>query len=403
MNVIDTGILILSDNPFQDLSNIDHCWMSVISTGFNGNTQDMLNWYTVSATYPTFTTNTYNDSGIHFVRNYNPVEFNANVYAENILPRESNVYTLGDPNNIWKSLYVGSGTIYLGDATISTTGFRINTPGGIRTASIEAIDSHINVYSSMTFTFSTAGYYDIYNMSYGEYPIFIPGGHYDYGYSLDIALATYQGILASNYVYYSDVRIKKNIVDVDDDMALNYIRQIEPKIYQYIDYKSRGTSNVFGFIAQQIANVLPYATSKILEFIPDVYSFANCIPNSNNTTKLVFTSNIYTKDLFSNSYIKLIDPQNNLIYANITIIEDANIYIDKLISYENVFVFGKLVNDFVSLDKNAIFTVGISAIQDLDKITSNTNVNVTSLQSTVQTMQAQIAALTARVTALENK
>ena len=118
---------------------------------------------------------------------------------------------------------------------------------------------------------------------------------------------------------------------------------------------------------------------------------------------MVFTSNIYTKDLSSNSYIKLIDPQNNLIYANITIIEDANIYIDKLISYENVFVFGKLVNDFVSLDKNAIFTVGISAIQDLDKITSNTNVNVTSLQSTIQTMQSQIDALTARVTALENK
>ena len=54
-------------------------------------------------------------------------------------------------------------------------------------------------------------------MNYGEYPIFIPGGHYDYAYGFDIGIATYQGILASNYVWYSDVRIKKNIVDVDDD------------------------------------------------------------------------------------------------------------------------------------------------------------------------------------------
>jgi len=202
---------------------------------------------------------------------------------------------------------------------------------------------------------------------------------------------------------YSDTRIKKNIVDVDDDIALNYIRQIEPKTYQYIDYKTRGTSNVFGFLAQQIANVLPYATSLINDFIPDVYSIANCIPGSNSITKLVFSSNIYTYDLSANNYIKMIDSSNNLVYANITVIEDANIYIDKFLRCSNIFVYGKLVNDFVSLNKDAIFTVGISAIQDLDKITSNTNVNVTNLRSTIQTMQAQIDALTARVTALENK
>jgi hypothetical protein len=224
-------------------------------------------------------------------------------------------------------------------------------------------------------------------------------GEFNYFVSLDAA----GYIMSSGDIVYSDARIKKNIVDVDDDMALNYIRQIEPKTYQYIDYKKKGTSNVFGFIAQQIANVLPYATSLINDFIPDVYTFADCIWNGNNTTKLVFTSNIYTYDLSANNYIKLIDPRNNLIYANITVIENANIYVDTLIPHPNIFVYGKLVNDFVSLNKDAIFTVGISAIQDLDKITSNTNVSVTSLQSTVQTMQSQIDALTARVVALENK
>ena len=197
---------------------------------------------------------------------------------------------------------------------------------------------------------------------------------------------------------------KQHNVDIDDDIALNYIRQIEPKTYQYIDYKTKGTSNVFGFIAQQIANVLPYSTTTIFEFIPNVYSLANCLPlNSNNITKLLFTSNIYTHDLSSNNYIKLIDSSNNLIYSNIISVENANIYIDTLIPFANIFVYGKLVNDFVSLNKDAIFTVGISAIQDLDKITSNTNVSVTNLQSTMQTMQSQIDALTARVTALENK
>ena len=525
--------------------------MSVIDTGFNGNTQDMLNWYTVNATYPTFTSNIYNDPGIHFVRNYNPTEFNANVYAGNILPLAHNTYSLGDENNIWQSLWVGNGTVHVGGATISSAGSALVIPGEIKVASISqkvstsggttitltqgsaftpkqgdlititnngaysasislyagtgnqtyktigrnqsqswTLDSDVNngqnmyifsgnfsytylsmnfynyggvlsissdggsssitvtwtsysagavinfptitsttvsattlnstntnttnlngisgsstpitIASSVNFTHQASGE-TFNNPPYGEYPIYVSGYYYDYGSYNFISIACDQQVLSAGYANYSDVRIKKNIVDVDDDMALNYIRQIEPKTYQYIDYKTKGTSNVFGFIAQQIANVLPYATSLIRDFIPDVYTFANCIPGSNNITKLVFSSNIYTYDLSANNYIKLIDSSNNLVYANITVIEDANIYIDKFLQCSNIFVYGKLVNNFVSLNKDAIFTVGISAIQDLDKITSNTNVSVTSLQSTVQTMQSQIDALTARVTALENK
>ncbi len=57
----------------------------------------------------------------------------------------------------------------------------------------------------------------------------------------------------------SDIRIKKNIKDIDDDTALQKILQIQPKTYEYIDKLERGNDSVYGFIAQQIKEVIPEA------------------------------------------------------------------------------------------------------------------------------------------------
>ena len=50
----------------------------------------------------------------------------------------------------------------------------------------------------------------------------------------------------------SDMRIKKNINDIDDDGALQKILQIQPKICKFKDVLTRGDSVIYGFIAQQI-------------------------------------------------------------------------------------------------------------------------------------------------------
>ena len=57
----------------------------------------------------------------------------------------------------------------------------------------------------------------------------------------------------------SDERIKRDIVDVQDDEALQLLRLIEPKKYKYKDTFKNGDEEVYGFIAQQISNVFPEA------------------------------------------------------------------------------------------------------------------------------------------------
>jgi hypothetical protein len=88
----------------------------------------------------------------------------------------------------------------------------------------------------------------------------------------------------SELVVYSDERIKKNIVDLSDNEALETLRLIEPKKYEYVDQILRTNNTVYGYIAQQIKEVLPYAVQEIRnKVVPNVYSYADI------SSELVYT------------------------------------------------------------------------------------------------------------------
>ena len=92
-------------------------------------------------------------------------------------------------------------------------------------------------------------------------------------------------------------------------------------------------------------------------------------------------------------------------------------------SWNNVFLYGKEVKDFLKLEKNKLFTLNFSATQEIDRIqqvekaklaaaeteittlkstveTQQTTIN--NQQTTINTLQSTLAALEARIAALEN-
>ena len=83
------------------------------------------------------------------------------------------------------------------------------------------------------------------------------------------------GIAAGSFYAFSDERIKKNIVDLSDNEALETLRLIQPKKYEYVDKISRGNKVVYGYIAQQIQEVLPYAVGEISDTVPNIYNLAD--------------------------------------------------------------------------------------------------------------------------------
>jgi hypothetical protein len=169
----------------------------------------------------------------------------------------------------------------------------------------------------------------------------------------------------------SDIRIKEDIEDINDDTALNMILAIEPKTYTYIDKVERGNKKVYGFIAQQIKEVLPDAVSLQPSYIPNIMSLADydneIITLASQPTKVIIKLN---------DKIKCYDKDDNDIDVKvIEIIDEITFKIthegtrskDFKYTENKIFVCGTEVDDFHTISKEYIFTLNVCATQELHR------------------------------------
>jgi hypothetical protein len=184
---------------------------------------------------------------------------------------------------------------------------------------------------------------------------------------------------AGSQISDSDNRIKKDVANICDDTALQMILAIEPKTYRYIDdERMRGrriedncdancddASLIYGFIAQQIRDVIPDATELRKNFLPNIMKRAIC-DNDRVYLDLTGYRDLPVKDMERKINIRF---KNGGGY-NFSIIEVNKDYFvidnnDKLI--EEVFVYGYEVNDFHILTKDYIYTLNVSATRELHR------------------------------------
>ena len=189
------------------------------------------------------------------------------------------------------------------------------------------------------------------------------------------------GGILSMYGFWtqSDKRIKKEIVEIDDDLSLKKLRDISCCTYKYIDTLGRGNITQIGFIAQQVNEHLPNAISIEKIIIPNEMKK---IHTSWNETKM--SSN----DLQDVSGVKYRFYVSNDISGNeekmVESVGDENdsfIFEEK---WENVFCYGKEVDDFHTLDKQKLFALNFSATQELDKL-------VEKLTKRIEVLEAKLA------------
>jgi hypothetical protein len=168
-------------------------------------------------------------------------------------------------------------------------------------------------------------------------------------------------IVKNKIISSSDVRIKTNISDINDDTALQKIMLIEPKTYNYIE-PSKTRDKVYGFIAQQIREVIPEAVTIQRYIIPDIFTVASCSQNVLALSDVSF-DNIYPY-ITKLSIIDLNGIQNLYTVTNVDN-ELHTISVDKNIDGNKVFIYGREVDDFHALDKSYIFTLNVCATQQL--------------------------------------
>jgi hypothetical protein len=185
-----------------------------------------------------------------------------------------------------------------------------------------------------------------------------------------ISLRAAGSIWASGGGFYasSDARAKNNIETKNAANSLSLINKLHVVKYNWIDATKSNHEYEDGFIAQEVEKIIPQAVNKATDFLPNVYALADNYSISNEALHISMSKEY---DLQKGDLVKFHTEDGkehrlNVIDAKGTqysfaLTEEAKSINGKL------FVYGKEVEDFNTVDYDRIFTIGISAIQELSK------------------------------------
>ena len=174
-------------------------------------------------------------------------------------------------------------------------------------------------------------------------------------------------IMGEEFNAFSDTRHKKlrSYSNGSTDLAL--LNQLKVSNYTFIDTVAKGGKVQMGFIAQEVEKIVPDAVNKIQDYIPSIYDMAKSIAYDATAHTLTVSTN-KAHDFEAKDQIKLIslDKEHKvkverIIDANTFVVANWEKPVDKL------FVFGKRVDDFRTVDYDRLFTLGISSIQELSR------------------------------------
>jgi hypothetical protein len=206
------------------------------------------------------------------------------------------------------------------------------------------------------------------------------------GLNRNFSIYSSGGVLtATGFFAESDTRIKTNLRDISDGDSLQQLRLIEPTSYQYINHIEKGNQRVYGFIAQQIKEVLPYAVSLQSHPIPDIYDLADV----SGTTVTLRTKTFSYSDVSATVNMILQETGKQDVSANFLPPNTIQLHQPFQQDVSQAFVYGRKVDDFHTLDKDVIFTINVAATQELDR--------------QLQTAKDKIQSLENRLSMLENR
>ena len=237
------------------------------------------------------------------------------------------------------------------------------------------------------------------------------------GYAGSSDLPTYTNHTTSAYFDYfiyaagvinpSDRRIKKDIREVPDNLALEMVRKIPCKYYKYIDDVERGTQDTIGFIAQEIREIFPMASSLVKNTLPnemrilDNFSWET-ITDISGDDKYKLTINdlsVNHVDISGNTKYRFYCSNEDLIEKQLEIasLEDEPKSFIFEEQWQNVFLYGKVVDDFHTIDKNKIFAMAFSATQEIDKIQQQEKAKLATAEAKLATAEAKLATAEAKL------
>ena len=163
-------------------------------------------------------------------------------------------------------------------------------------------------------------------------------------------------IYASWYVAFSDARIKRSAGRSDAAHDLNTLLGIEVTDYTYIDTLAKGAGQQKKVVAQQVEKVYPQAVSRTTDVVPDIFQKAEV---KDGWVKLATT-------LKQGERVRLLGDKKEGIHEVLEVAA-GKFRTDFVADGREVFVYGREVKDFRSVDYEAIAMLNVSATQELNR------------------------------------
>lgn len=209
------------------------------------------------------------------------------------------------------------------------------------------------------------------------------------------------GVVAPIYAVESDRRIKDIVGVSDGKQDFETLKKIEVTDYRMKDRVSLGREMSKKVIAQQVESVFPQAVTKTTGTIPDIYQKA----------KAEDGWVLLKSDLKKGEKVRIIAESNDQVYEVSAIEESASptaeagarFQVSPALPDGKVFVYGREVNDFRTVDYDALSMLNISATQELIRKVESQGEELARLREDLAKARKEKQQLTAHVSEMDTR
>jgi hypothetical protein len=195
-------------------------------------------------------------------------------------------------------------------------------------------------------------------------------------------------IAADVFFATSDARMKRVVGLSDAQADLQRLLQVKVTDYRFIDTARFHSGMQKKVIAQELEQVYPEAVTRGTDVVPDIFK------------KAVITNGwvALETNLKAGERVRLVTQKQNTVHEVLDVQPGRFLISAHPVGQQDVFVYGREVKDFRSVDYEALTTLNVSATQQLKK---EKDAQVAALQAENAQLAEKLAAQEKRLQALE--